>query len=92
MNPYYRPRRSMLYVPGCSMRYLNKARTLRVDSVILDLGDPILVENIASIEIFKAGTDGKPIGAAINSQRGLMSGTPRNGRSNAQSRFPCERD
>jgi len=34
----------MLYVPGCSMRYLNKARTLRVDSVILDLGDPILVE------------------------------------------------
>jgi citrate lyase subunit beta / citryl-CoA lyase len=44
MNPYYRPRRSMLYVPGCEMRYLNKARTLRVDSVILDLGDPILVE------------------------------------------------
>jgi len=44
MNPYYRPRRSMLYVPGCDPRYLNKARTLRVDSVILDLGDPILVE------------------------------------------------
>jgi citrate lyase subunit beta/citryl-CoA lyase len=44
MNPYFRPRRSMLYVPGCSMRYLHKARTLRVDSVILDLGDPILVD------------------------------------------------
>jgi len=44
MNPYYRPRRSMLYVPGCATRFLNKARTLRVDSVILDLGDPILVE------------------------------------------------
>jgi len=44
MNPYYRPRRSMLYVPGCSARYLNKARSLKVDSVILDLGDPILVE------------------------------------------------
>ncbi len=44
MKPYYRPRRSMLYVPGCSARYLNKARTLKVDSVILDLGDPILVE------------------------------------------------
>jgi len=44
MTQYYRPRRSMLYVPGCSMRYLNKARTLRVDSVILDLGDPILVD------------------------------------------------
>ena len=34
----------MLYVPGCDRRYLNKARTLRVDSVILDLGDPILVD------------------------------------------------
>lgn len=44
MPPYFRPRRSMLYVPGCSARYLNKARTLKVDSVILDLGDPILVE------------------------------------------------
>jgi len=44
MNRYYRPRRSMLYVPGCNPRYLHKARTLRVDSVILDLGDPILVE------------------------------------------------
>jgi citrate lyase subunit beta/citryl-CoA lyase len=44
MNPYYRPRRSMLYVPGCNPRYLNKARSLKVDSVILDLGDPILVE------------------------------------------------
>ena len=44
MNPYFRPRRSMLFVPGCNPRHLNKARTLRVDSVILDLGDPILVE------------------------------------------------
>lgn len=44
MNPYFRPRRSMLFVPGCNPRYLNKARTLRVDSVILDLGDPILVD------------------------------------------------
>jgi citrate lyase subunit beta / citryl-CoA lyase len=34
----------MLYVPGCNAGYLNKARTLSVDSVILDLGDPILVE------------------------------------------------
>lgn len=44
MNKYFRPRRSMLYVPGCNQRYLNKARILPVDSVILDLGDPILVE------------------------------------------------
>ena len=39
-----RPRRSMLYVPGCNRRYLEKAKHLRVDSVILDLGDPILLE------------------------------------------------
>jgi len=44
MNKYFRPRRSMLYVPGCNQRYLDRARTLRVDSVILDLGDPILLE------------------------------------------------
>jgi citrate lyase subunit beta/citryl-CoA lyase len=37
----------MLFVPGCEPRYLHKARTLRVDSVILDLGDAILVEQKA---------------------------------------------
>jgi citrate lyase subunit beta/citryl-CoA lyase len=35
----------MLYVPGCLTRYLNKARTLKVDSVILDLGDSVLIDN-----------------------------------------------
>ncbi len=45
MTPYLRPRRSMLYVPGCAPRYLNKARSLKVDSVIFDLGDSVLVEN-----------------------------------------------
>jgi citrate lyase subunit beta / citryl-CoA lyase len=44
MNQYFRPRRSMLYVPGCNTHYLERARTLHADSVILDLGDPILVE------------------------------------------------
>ena len=39
-----RPRRSMLYVPGCNLHYLDRARTLAADSVILDLGDPILVD------------------------------------------------
>ena len=34
----------MLYVPGCNRRYLEKAKTLKIDSVILDLGDPILIE------------------------------------------------
>src|SRR4051812_47340240 len=44
MTRYYRPRRSMLFVPGCQPRFLHKARSLEVDAVILDLGDPILVE------------------------------------------------
>ncbi len=34
----------MLYVPGCNRRYLEKAKSLNVDSVILDLGDPILID------------------------------------------------
>ncbi|MBA4382422.1 MAG: CoA ester lyase [Sideroxydans sp.] len=33
----------MLYVPGCNTRFLEKARTLPADSLILDLGDPILI-------------------------------------------------
>ena len=43
MELNFRPRRSMLYVPGCNLHYLNRARTLAADCVILDLGDPILV-------------------------------------------------
>ncbi|OYY50649.1 MAG: CoA ester lyase [Methylophilaceae bacterium 17-44-8] len=34
----------MLYVPGCNTHYLERARTLAADSVILDLGDPVLVD------------------------------------------------
>ena len=51
MTPYLRPRRSMLYVPGCAPRYLHKARTLKVDSLIFDLGDSVLVENKESLSI-----------------------------------------
>ena len=40
----YRPRRSMLYVPGCNKRYLEKAKSIRADTLILDLGDPILLD------------------------------------------------
>jgi citrate lyase subunit beta / citryl-CoA lyase len=43
MELHFRPRRSMLYVPGCNLHYLDRARTLAADCVILDLGDPILV-------------------------------------------------
>src|SRR5438132_8458827 len=36
-----RPRRSVLYVPGTNARALEKARTLAVDAVILDLEDSV---------------------------------------------------
>jgi len=45
MHNLYRPRRSMLYVPGSVPRFLEKARTLPVDSLILDLEDPVLPEH-----------------------------------------------
>lgn len=44
MELCFRPRRSVLYVPGCNLHYLDRARTLPADAVILDLGDPILVD------------------------------------------------
>lgn len=43
MKDQFRPRRSMLYVPGCNLKYIEKARSLQVDSIILDLGAPILL-------------------------------------------------
>lgn len=45
MHNLYRPRRSMLYVPGSVPRFLEKARSLPVDSLILDLEDPVLPEH-----------------------------------------------
>lgn len=44
MIKHYRPRRSMLYVPCSVARYLEKSRDLPVDSLILDLEDPVLPE------------------------------------------------
>src|SRR5207253_6733722 len=39
-----RPRRSVLYMPGSNARTLEKARTLPVDGVILDLEDSVAPE------------------------------------------------
>jgi citrate lyase subunit beta/citryl-CoA lyase len=39
-----RPRRSVLYMPGSNARALEKAKTLRVDGVILDLEDSVAPE------------------------------------------------
>jgi len=43
MELCFRPRRSVLYVPACNLHYLDRARTLPADAVILDLGDSILI-------------------------------------------------
>lgn len=64
MNKQIRPRRSMLYVPGCNTHYLDRARTLAADAVILDLGDPILIDakiqsRINIVEAVKAGGYGQ---------------------------------
>ncbi len=64
MNKHIRPRRSMLYVPGCNKHYLDRARTLAADAVILDLGDPILIDakiqsRINIVEAVKAGGYGQ---------------------------------
>jgi citrate lyase subunit beta / citryl-CoA lyase len=54
----------MLYVPGCNTYYLNRARTLAADAVILDLGDPILIDakvqsRLNVVEAVKEGGYGK---------------------------------
>ena len=40
----FRPRRSVLYMPGSNARAIEKARTLPVDGVILDLEDAVAPE------------------------------------------------
>ncbi len=72
MTDYYRPRRSMLYVPGCNPHYLEKARSLQVDSIILDLGAPILLsakeESRANVvnELEKGGYGNREVVVRVN--------------------------
>ncbi|MBY8976218.1 CoA ester lyase [Rhodobacteraceae bacterium NNCM2] len=41
MNENFRPRRSVLYMPGSNARALEKAKTLAADALILDLEDAV---------------------------------------------------
>jgi citrate lyase subunit beta/citryl-CoA lyase len=43
-RPRYRPRRSVLYLPGSNLRAIEKARTLACDVVVLDLEDSVAPE------------------------------------------------
>jgi len=45
MTQQIRPRRSMLYIPGDKARALEKARTLPVDGIIMDLEDAVAPES-----------------------------------------------
>jgi citrate lyase subunit beta/citryl-CoA lyase len=44
MRPHYRPRRSLLYVPCCVPRFLDKGRRMEVDTLIFDMEDSVLPE------------------------------------------------
>lgn len=44
MSTHFRPRRSMLYVPGSNPEYIEKSRHLHTDCVILDLNDPVHID------------------------------------------------
>src|SRR6185436_488676 len=44
MSMTIRPRRSVLYMPGSNARAIDKARTLPVDGIILDLEDAVAPE------------------------------------------------
>ena len=41
METSFRPRRSVLYMPGSNVRALDKARTIPADALILDLEDAV---------------------------------------------------
>jgi len=60
MTPTLRPRRSALYMPGSNTRALEKARTLDVDCLILDLEDAVAPDAKAQargniVDALKAG-------------------------------------
>src|SRR3981081_4902595 len=55
-----RPRRSVLYMPGSNARAIDKARTLPVDGIILDLEDAVAPDAKADAraQVAKAVSDG----------------------------------
>src|SRR5262245_57048009 len=59
-----RPRRSVLYMPGSNARAVEKAKTLPVDAVILDLEDSVAPDakesaRVQVAEVVKAGGFGR---------------------------------
>ncbi|POF32828.1 HpcH/HpaI aldolase/citrate lyase family protein [Roseibium marinum] len=60
MTAVFKPRRSALYMPGSNARALEKARTLDVDCLILDLEDAVVpdAKELARRQIVDAVTEG----------------------------------
>lgn len=58
--PTIKPRRSVLYMPGANARALEKARTLPVDALILDLEDSVApdAKEAARAQVAQAVTEG----------------------------------
>ena len=69
----FRPRRSVLYMPGSNARAIEKARTLPVDGVILDLEDAVAPEakeqarNQVAEAVKAGGFGGREVFIRINS-------------------------
>ena len=68
----FRPRRSVLYMPGSNARAIEKARTLDVDGVILDLEDSVAPDVKASArsqlaaEVKKGGFGAREVFIRVN--------------------------
>ena len=64
-----RPRRSVLYMPGSNARAIEKARTLPVDAVILDLEDSVAPEGkeAARAQVVEAVAAGGSVRARCSS-------------------------
>ena len=72
MAAHYRPRRSMLYMPGSKPRALDKARGLAADALILDLEDAVppaekdAARDIVADELAKGGYGARELIVRIN--------------------------
>lgn len=72
MAAHYRPRRSMLYMPGSKPRALDKARGLAADALILDLEDAVppaekdAARGIVAEELEKGGYGARELIVRIN--------------------------
>eukprot|EP00981_Chlorochromonas_danica_P012020 scaffold4384_cov180-Ochromonas_danica.AAC.3 len=69
----YRPRRSVLYLPGSNLRAIEKAATLPVDSIIFDLEDAVapdakvLARELVTTSIKKGGFGHREVIIRVNS-------------------------